>query len=313
MSRKYTQSDQRVSTQGLPSGGRLLRRRKRRATRWTGPRSDAGHSSPPDSWIRWRPRVRPAGLVAALVLCAFVTVRCGGSPTQPTPTTPRPPQLLLKAMTFVAFGDSVTEGENALPLGGASLLFIDTANAYPTKLQSKLATSFPGQSAVVINEGVSNETSEDGVDRLPGVLAQHQPDGLLLLEGYNDLGTGDPDPDAIQQVVASLQDMVQDARDAGVPYVFVSTLTPGRTGLRQRDASELLQVNALIRLMVMSEGAILVDSFNTFVGREATLVSDDGLHLTAAGNDVLAETFLSSITSAVTSGGVVKLRAWLAQ
>ena len=224
---------------------------------------------------------------------------------------------MLKAMTFVAFGDSVTAGENALTLGGASPLFIDTANAYPTKLQSKLATRFPGQGAVVINEGVSNETSDDGVDRLRGVLAQHQPDGLLLLEGYNDLGTGVlPDPDAIQQLVASLQNMVQDARDAGVPYVFVSTLTPGRAGLRQRDASGLLQVNALIRLMVMSEGSILVDSFNTFAGREATLVSNDGLHLTAAGNDVLAETFLSSITSAVTSGevsssaptGIVKLR-----
>ena len=40
-----------------------------------------------------------------------------------------------------AFGDSFTAGENAVP----SMTFIDTPNAYPTKLQAKLDTVYPGQ------------------------------------------------------------------------------------------------------------------------------------------------------------------------
>jgi lysophospholipase L1-like esterase len=208
--------------------------------------------------------------------------------------------LTLNAMTFVAFGDSVTEGENSLTVGNTSFLFIDPVNAYPTQLQSMLEADFPGQGAMVINEGVSGERATDGVDRIQDVVKQHDPDGVLLLDGYNDLlGDGTL---GVQDVADALREMIRIIKAEGVEHVFVSTLTPGRDGSREIDPSAILQANALIRLMALPEGAILVDNFNTFVGRESTLVSDDGLHLTAAGNTVLAETFLAAIRAAVTSG-----------
>jgi len=209
--------------------------------------------------------------------------------------------LTLQAVKFVAFGDSVTAGENSLPApGGYSRLVVDVANSYPTKLQSALQRDFPAQGATVVNEGLPGERAAVAIERLEDVLRQHDPDALLLLDGYNDLLAGGVS--AAETVADALREMVRVARLEGVTHIFVSTLTPGRSGSREVNPSAILQTNTLIRLMAVSEGVVLVDNFNTFVGREATLVSGDGLHLTAAGNQVLADTFLAAIRSAAASG-----------
>lgn len=218
--------------------------------------------------------------------------------------------LTLSALTFVAFGDSVTEGENSLPgPGGVSVLFVDVANAYPTKLRSRLQIDFPTQTTTVVNSGLGGEFVEDGTDRLVTVLAQHRPQALLLLHGYNDLLNGGAS--AAQDLADGLEEMIQVARGAGVQHVFVSTITPGRLGPRQIAPAAITQANSDIRTMALAEGAFLVDSYNAFVGREATLVSGDGLHLTPAGNDVLADTFLAGIKAAATTatGPLGQLRA----
>jgi lysophospholipase L1-like esterase len=208
--------------------------------------------------------------------------------------------LPLPALTFVAFGDSLTEGETGLPApGGLSLLFVDTANSYPTKLRGKLQVEFPTQATSVVNAGLGGEDVSTGLIRLPGVLAANQPQALLLLSGYNDLLQ--PGTSAGDHVAETLGDMVHLAHQSGVSHVFVSTLTPGRDGPRSVDSGEIEEANFLIRSMAAANGAFLVDSYSVFVGREATLVGDDGLHLTPAGNDVLAGAFLDAIKKAAAS------------
>lgn len=207
--------------------------------------------------------------------------------------------LTLSALTFVAFGDSVTAGENSIKTGGVQRLFVDVANAYPAKLQAKFQMDFPSQMTTTVNSGVPGERATIGVGRLPGVLATHRPQALLLLDGYNDLLNDGAA--AVQPVTDALRDMVRIARSAGVPHVFVSTVTPGRSGTHFIAPAAILDTNARIRLMTIAEGAVLVDNFNAFVGQEATLVSDDGLHLTAAGNERLATTFLAAIKTAATT------------
>lgn len=225
--------------------------------------------------------------------------------------------LTLKALKFLAFGDSVTAGENAVVTpGGLSTLFVDVANAYPTKLQNKLTLDFPTQTTTVVNAGKSGEPAPDGVKRLPGVLAANTPHALLLLHGYNDLhalplgASSAAILEVSTDLVNDLEDMVRIARDRGVQYIFVSTITPGRAGSRQIPPAAIDLSNTFIRSMVLSENAFLVDSFNAFVGQEATLVSADGLHLNAAGNEVLASTFLAAIKSAAatSTGPLARLR-----
>ena len=57
----------------------------------------------------------------------------------------------LGAKKFVAFGDSVTEGQNGRLAFGFRV--VDVPNAYPTKLQALFDFEFPEQGVSVVNEG----------------------------------------------------------------------------------------------------------------------------------------------------------------
>lgn len=199
----------------------------------------------------------------------------------------------IAAMTVVAFGDSITAGENGLsgsnnasppvPCPGGSTTsvaarrqtlrgagvsatretpqFIDGPNSYPTQLQNTLEADFPSQTIVVLNEGVPEETAVTGAGRLPSVLAGCRPDTLLLLEGINDLSDGGYSMSAMTQVTAALQTDIQNASAAGVPFVFVGTLLPeGTCSMTTCRGSNLhnpaiASANSLIAAMVASQSA----------------------------------------------------------
>ena len=209
--------------------------------------------------------------------------------------------VALNARKFLAFGDSVTAGED-----GRSLVirrtFIDPVHAYPAVLQGRLMASFPPESPTVDNKGLGGEFATDGVSRLIKELDAQRPDALLLLEGYNDLlNYGGA---AVDTVVSALRTDVRNARARGVRYVIVSTLTPPRkaTGPRDRaiDPRAIQDTNAKLIAMVAAENALLANAYDAFVGRESELVGDDGLHLTAAGNEVLARVFYERIQANLT-------------
>jgi lysophospholipase L1-like esterase len=198
--------------------------------------------------------------------------------------------------TFLAFGDSVTSGET----GSAAFhpFFTDTANAYPTQLQAMLRNRYPAQMRLeVINEGLGGERATVSVSRLPSVLARHRPQVLLMLTGFNDLLHDGID--GADGIADSLRDNVRAAFGAGVSRVFVSTLPPSGPGKRQLDAEAILMTNALIRQFVAAEGAVIVDTYPAFLGRESELLESDGLHLRPEGNRVLAQKFFDAIVTTV--------------
>jgi lysophospholipase L1-like esterase len=223
--------------------------------------------------------------------------------------------LLLSVTKFLAFGDSMTRGED----GRAAVLgfgIIDETGTYPVLLQGRLNIEYPGQSIVVINAGIGGEPIDSGRVRLGGELAKEKPGGLLLLHGYNDLlascGAANPQtassPEcaaAISNVVVGYRRLIQIARSAGVNYVFASTLTPPGpyvSGMYRRIASSaILETNMKLAPVIQAEGAILVDSYPAFIGHEPEYVADDGLHLRRAGYQALADTFFAAIKNAVTS------------
>ena len=210
--------------------------------------------------------------------------------------------LRLNARKYLAFGDSVTAGED-----GRSLYirptFVDPVHAYPAVLQTQLTVSFPADGVSVSNKGKGGEFAAEGVSRLLTELDAERPEALLLLEGYNDLlnfGVA-----AADTVVAALRTDVRNARGRGVRYVIVSTLTPPRkaTGPRDRaiDIRAIQETNSKLVAMVAAENALLVDAYAAFIGREATLVGDDGLHLTPEGNQVLAGLFYDRVHTNLTA------------
>lgn len=70
---------------------------------------------------------------------------------------------------IVAFGDSLTAGKG-----------VSTEKAYPAVLSE--ITGFS-----VVNAGISGETTEEGLGRLPEVLDRENPSLLILFEGGNDI------------------------------------------------------------------------------------------------------------------------------
>jgi lysophospholipase L1-like esterase len=212
----------------------------------------------------------------------------------------------LTTTKFLAFGDSLTAGENGRPFAFAPV--IDVPNAYPTILQQFFNERIPSQTFTVVNAGLNGERVTDTTanERLKGAIARNQPQVLLLLEGINDINNG-VGPNS---VVNGIRDQIRTARDRGVQYVFVSTLLPvSREDCRIPPAPRcraddtpqavLLQTNQLIRSMVPANGAQLVDPFDDFVANHASYIDADGLHMKPEGYRALASAFWDRIVQVI--------------
>jgi lysophospholipase L1-like esterase len=219
--------------------------------------------------------------------------------------------LKLGATKYEAFGDSFTEGENALPF----TTFVDPPNAYPTKLQARFDATYPGQGIVVINRGQNGQPAEQTVQVIRETVPVDRPDAVLVLTGYNNMlgggcrvtdGQNPACSSAIDDVAVAVLDCIRKARESSssVRYVFVSTLTPSGplvppTIDRRLRSDAITQVNSRIRQVVAAQRATLVDTYPTFLGHEAEYVSIDGLHLRPAGYQALADAFFAAIQQTV--------------
>ncbi|HEX3704609.1 MAG TPA: GDSL-type esterase/lipase family protein [Vicinamibacterales bacterium] len=209
------------------------------------------------------------------------------------------PRLSVKK--FLAFGDSITDGEIPDPTD-TPLTFhpsiVQRDKAYPQDLQGLLQQRYADPAISVINDGRSKETTTQGLARLRGELAANTPDVLLLLEGVNDL---DGTATAQQTALNNLQTMIQTARGLGI-QVIVGTLTPqnppGECGCRVTAASAALvvQFNPLLTSMAKSAGALVVDVYAGLLPDLTDWISPlDGEHPTAAGYQQMAQLFFATI------------------
>jgi len=101
--------------------------------------------------------------------------------------------------TVLAFGDSLTAGRG-----------VSVDKAYPAVLQSLIGRE-------VVNAGVSGELTEEGLQRLPAILSESDPDLMILLEGGNDILQNRSLVDA----KANLSAMVTLAKNQGIDVMLV--------------------------------------------------------------------------------------------
>jgi lysophospholipase L1-like esterase len=171
---------------------------------------------------------------------------------------------------YVAIGDSFTEGDDA------------PFPPYPPRLAALIGKT-------VINVGQNGETAEEGASRVGGVLARHRPGFLLILHGINGvLRRGGPDA-----AIAAVQSIVRAAKaNKTVPVVATYPLPVGvHRGFREfvRD------LNGRLRSMASGEHAPLVDLASAFGEDDAALLTEDGLHPSDEGTQLIAETFARSL------------------
>jgi lysophospholipase L1-like esterase len=192
--------------------------------------------------------------------------------------------------TYLAFGDSITEGDGS---GGS--------DGWTVGLEGRLRSYWSGP-ADVIKDGVAGTRSDDGATRLPRSLADEHPAFVLILYGTNDWNKcGALVPEACF-TVTELRDMVRRAKAENTLPV-VGTIIPANPLFTDRGAFErnrwIKAENELIKKMAQEEGAVVADTHTAF-GDESGWASlfFDHVHPDDDGYAKITEAFFQALTRA---------------
>lgn len=162
------------------------------------------------------------------------------------------------------------------------------------------------QTFTVVESGIPGETASDditssvdtnGQDRLGPELTQYSPEVLLLMEGTNDLFFRQEE--GVTLALQALGRMIDIAQARGV-QVFIATIPPQRAGGSRDAVSKLIPgLNTQLKTMAAGKGATVVDVNAALSADIAAYISEDDLHPTDAGLQVIAETFYAAVRQAL--------------
>ncbi|MGE0557650.1 MAG: arylesterase [Burkholderiales bacterium] len=135
--------------------------------------------------------------VIIVLLCLAWLAGCGGG----TPSLAK----LGAGDVVLAFGDSLTYGTGAKP-----------EESYPAVLSTLIGRS-------VVRAGVPGEQTAGGLQRLPGVLDEHQPRLVIVCLGGNDMLRKRPQ----EGVETNLRQILSTIKSRGIDAVLVGVPAPG--------------------------------------------------------------------------------------
>lgn len=197
---------------------------------------------------------------------------------------------------FVAFGDSITLGEDGNAAASVRpTVVVPAAKTYPGALQRTLASRYTAQTPTVDNRGVGGErlASDDTRSRFSSVIGSGLYDAVLIMEGANDVA--DRDDRTIAAAIASLRQMVRDARNRGV-RAYLATIPPEVPGGSRALAwSYVPPFNDQVRALATSEGVTLVDVYQGLIPDTNRFIGADGLHPTEEGFAKIADVFFEAL------------------
>ncbi|MGE0814145.1 MAG: SGNH/GDSL hydrolase family protein [Vicinamibacterales bacterium] len=221
----------------------------------------------------------------------------------------------LGATRFMAFGDSITCG--VVSSFDWPMLFVpsncsEPVFSYPRQLRGMLAGRFPTQTFTVANEGSPGEWALNALTsgRFLQAVGSQRPQGLILLEGINDLNNGR----SISGTVDALRQMI-DIAGLYNTTVLVSTMYQTCVAsfpdgsVRQNSADKIRAFNAAIVSMASGRlNVYVVDLYGAFgnnCGPDGgiNLLGGDGLHPTSSGYGRMATTFEAALRTVFAVGG----------
>ncbi len=219
--------------------------------------------------VPWTPLI-----VAAIALAACGSRNEEQPEPQPSPQAP-PVQAVAQVQkpdtrpAIVAFGDSLSAGFGVEP-----------GKSFPDDVQRLLDAA--GYRYRIVNLGVSGDTTTDGVERLPTVLAVHP--AIVILEfGGNDGLRGLP----VASTEKNLAVMTEALRKSGAKVLLAGMTLPRNYGPEYIHSFEqvyfdLAKKYRLVRIPFLLEG----------VGGHPDLMQPDGIHPTAEGAQIVARTVM---------------------
>jgi acyl-CoA thioesterase-1 len=192
------------------------------------------------------------------------------TPELPAPPAQRAPERVATPdgrPLIAAFGDSLTAGFGAEP-----------GKSFPDLVQKLLDQS--GLAYRIFNAGVSGDTTSDGVERMPEVIAL-RPQIVILEFGGNDGLRGLP----VTTTKSNLARMIQEMQKAGIKVLLAGMTLPRNYGPEyiasfEKVYIELAQQYKVPRIPFLLDG----------VGGVRQLMQNDGIHPTAQGNAIVAKT-----------------------
>jgi len=170
----------------------------------------------------------------------------------------------------LALGDSLTEG-----------LGVKREEAWPALLAGKTGWE-------VSNGGVSGDTSEAALKRLPALLEQHEPALVLVALGGNDMLRRIPQQDTI----ANLEKILALIRAQGAKPVLLATPQPSLAGAVFQNLSP----PGFYRELAVAQQVPLIEDAIPDVLSDPQLKADQ-VHPNAAGHALLAETIFGELAA----------------
>jgi acyl-CoA thioesterase I len=170
---------------------------------------------------------------------------------------------------IVCFGDSLTAGFG-----------LDPGRSYPDLLQGEFDRK--GHRYRVVNMGVSGDTTQDGLARLPMVLAEH-PQIVVLEFGANDGLRGQPVSVAEQNQAR----IIEALQKAGARVVLAGITLPPNYG-----PEYLNRFNAMYPELAKRYRLPLIPFLLADVATRPNLMQRDGLHPNAEGTRLVAQNVL---------------------
>ena len=181
-----------------------------------------------------------------------------------------------KTKTILFFGNSLTAGYGLEPTA-----------AFPALIQQKIDSA--GLSYNVVNAGLSGETSAGGNSRIDWILKQ--PIDVFVLElGANDGLRGIPVSETRNNLQAIIDKVKAKYPQAAI--VIAGMMIPPNMG--QQYATDFRNV---FPELAKKNNAALIPFLLEGVGGEARLNLEDGIHPTAEGHTIVANTVWKTLQS----------------
>jgi len=180
---------------------------------------------------------------------------------------------------IVALGDSLTAG-----------LGVAADEAYPARLEARLARE--GYAYRVVNAGVSGDTTAGGLRRVDWVL-RAKPEIVIVALGAND-GLRAQSPQAIRENLAAI---VRRLQAAGARVLLAGMRLPPNYG-----AEYTKEFQTVFPDVARSTGAAFMPFLLDGVAADPRLNQPDGIHPTAAGQQVIADRLWPYLRPLLTTG-----------
>jgi acyl-CoA thioesterase-1 len=194
--------------------------------------------------------------------------------------------LLLTIVTSLTCAQNTTSGTTKILVMGDSLSAgygIDIQKGWVNLLEKEITDKHAVQ---IINASVSGETSSGGNSRLPALLAEHEPDIVILELGGNDGLRGQP----LKLLEKNLQAMIDASKKIEAKVLLAGMQIPPNYGARYSN-----QFKELYPKLATQNQLGLIPFLLEGIGGNETLIQRDGIHPTAEAQPIIVKNVLPEL------------------